>query len=94
MVSQLASGTRPDRVVTKTNLGQWHPIAFFLKKIILVKTQYKIYDGEFLVIVKFFKTWHHFLEGFKYKVLILISHNNFCYFMDTKSLSSKQVHWA
>ena len=29
VLSQLAFETRPDRVVTKTDLGQWHPVAFF-----------------------------------------------------------------
>ena len=31
VLSQLASDTRPDGVVTKINLGQWHPVAFFLR---------------------------------------------------------------
>ena len=38
LLRQLASGTRPDRLVIKTNLGQWHPIAFFSRKIIPAKT--------------------------------------------------------
>ena len=29
MLSQLAFGTRPDEAVTKANLSQWHPVAFF-----------------------------------------------------------------
>ena len=32
MLSQLNSGTNPDGVITKTNLGQWHLIAFISKK--------------------------------------------------------------
>ena len=38
MLSQLASETRPDGVVTKTDLGQWHPVAFFLRKMIPAET--------------------------------------------------------
>ena len=38
VLSQLASETRPDGVVTKTDLGQWHPVAFFLRKMIPGKT--------------------------------------------------------
>ena len=30
--SKLASKTRPDKIVTKTNLSQWHPVVFFWKK--------------------------------------------------------------
>ena len=92
MLSQLASGIRPDRVVTKTDLGQWYLIVFFLRKIILAKTQYKTHNNKFLIIIKAFKTWHYHLKGYKHETLILINHNNSCCFMDTKSLSSRQVH--
>ena len=58
------------------------------------KTSYTIHDGELLAIVEAFKTWRHYLEGCKHKVLVLTNHNNLRRFMDTKSLSSKQVRWA
>ena len=58
------------------------------------KTRYKTYDGELLAIVKAFKTWKHYLEGYKYKVLMLTDHNNLQCFINTKSLSSRQVKWA
>ena len=38
VLSQLASETRPDGVVIKTNLGQWYLIAFFSRKMISTKT--------------------------------------------------------
>ena len=56
MLSQLTSEINPNGVVTKTDLDQWHPIAFFSKKKILVKTQYKTHNGKFLAIIKAFKT--------------------------------------
>ena len=34
------------------------------------------------------------MKGYKYKVLILIDHNNIYLFMDTKCLSFCQVWWA
>ena len=55
MLSQLASGTRPNKIIIKNYLGQWHLVAFFSKKMIPVKTQYKIDNGKFLAIVKTFK---------------------------------------
>ena len=55
ILSQLFSGTRPDEIVTKTDLGQWHPVAFFFRKIIPSKTQYETHNGKFLAIVKAFK---------------------------------------
>ena len=91
VLSQLTFGINPDRIVTKTDLGHWHPIAFFLKKMIPAKTQYKTYNGKLLAIIKVFKTWRHYLESCKHKVLVLTDENNLCCFMDTKSLSSRQV---
>ena len=58
------------------------------------ETRYKTYDDKLLAIVKAFKTWHHYLKCCKHKVLVLTDHNNLRRFMDTKSLSSKQVRWA
>ena len=58
------------------------------------KTRYKTHDGELLAIVEAFKTWRHYLEGCKHEVLVLTDHNNLRRFMDTKSLSSRQVRWA
>ena len=94
ILSQLFSGARPDGVVTKDNLGQWHPVSFFSKKMIPAKTRYKTHDGKLLAIIKAFKTWQHYLEGCKHEVFVLTDHNNLCCFMDTKKLSSKQVRWA
>ena len=89
VLSQLASGTSPDGVVTKTDLGQWHPVAFFSRKMIPAETRYETHDGELLAIVEAFKTWRHYLEGCKHEVLVLTDHNNLRCFMDIKSLSSR-----
>ena len=77
-----------------TSEGQWHPVAFFSRKMILTKTRYKTHDGELLAIIEAFKTWRHYLEGFQHEVLVLTDHNNLHQSMDTKSLSSRQVRWA
>ena len=74
--------------------GQWHPVAFFSRKMIPAETWYKTHDQELLAIVEAFKTWRHYLEGCKFEVLVLTDHNNLRRFMDTKSLSSRQVRWA
>ena len=80
--------------LTLDDLGQWHPIAFISRKIILAETWYETYDNELLAIFEAFKTWRHYLDGFKHEVLVLTDHNNLQRFIDTKSLSSKQVRWA
>ena len=56
-----------------------------------IETWYKTHNAEFLAIVEAFKTWHHYLESFKHKVLVLTNQNNLRRFIDTKSLSSRQV---
>ena len=61
---------------------------------ILAEIQYETYDGELLAIIEAFKTWCHYLEGCKHEVLVFTDHNNLRRFMDTKSLSSRQVRWA
>ena len=75
--------------LTSDNLGQWHPVAFYSRKMIPAETRYKTHDGELLAIVEAFKTWRHHLKGCKHKVLVLTNHNNLRRFMDTKSLSSR-----
>ena len=67
--------------------GQWHSLAYFLKKIIPAKTRYKTHDGKLLAIVEAFKTWRYYLDGCEDEVLVLSIYNNFRRFMDTKSLS-------
>ena len=61
VLSQLASGIKPDRVLTKTNLGQWYSLAFFSRKMIPVETWYKTHDSKLLAIIKAFKIWRHYL---------------------------------
>ncbi len=81
-------------ISSKFEIGQWHPKAFFSRKMIPAETRYKTYDQELLAIVEAFKTWRHYLEGCKYEVLVLTNYNNLRQFMDTKSLSSYQIRWA
>ena len=76
------------------NSGQWYLVAYFLRKMILAKTRYKTHKSEFLAIVETFKTWQHDLKSCKHEFLVLTNYNNFCCFMDTKSLSFCQVRWA
>ena len=80
--------------LTSDDLGRWHPVAFFSQKMIPAETRYETHDGELLAIVEAFKTWRHYLEGSRHEVLVLTDHNNLRRFMDTKSLSSRQVRWA
>ena len=77
-----------------SEIGQWHPVAYYLRKMISAETRYETHDAKLLAIVEAFKNWRHYLEGCQYEVLVLTDHNNLRRFMDTKSLSSRQVRWA
>ena len=91
------SGYAIDRFLsplTSDDLGQWHPMAIFSRKIIPAETRYETHDGELLAIVEAFKNWRDYLEGSRHEVLVLTDHNNLQWFMDMKCLSSKQVRWA
>ena len=83
-----------ESILTKSDFGQWHPVAYFSRKMIPAETRYKTYDNELLVIVGAFKTCRQYLEGCKHKILVFTNYNNLCWFMDTKSLSSRQIRWA
>ena len=74
--------------------GQWHLVAFFSRKMIPAKIWYKTHNQELLAIVEAFKTWRHYIEDCKFEVFMLTDHNNVYRFIDTKSLSSRQVWWA
>ncbi len=77
--------------LTSDDSGWWHPVAFFSRKMIPVETRYKTHNGKLLALVEAFKTWKHYLEVCKHEVLVLTDHINLQYFMDTKSLSFRQV---
>ena len=74
--------------------SQWHPVAYFLHKMIPAKTWYTTHNGKFLTIVEAFKTWRHYPKGCKHKILDFTDYNNFCHLIDMKSPSSCQVRWA
>ena len=96
-IERVLNQLTPNQVTSDDAIGSnvdWHPVAYFFKKMIPAEMQYETHDGELLAIVESFKTWRHYLEGCKHEVLVLTDHNNLCQFMDTKSLSSRQIRWA
>ena len=60
---------------------------FFFQKIIVIGTQYKTHNNKLLAIIKVFKTWNYYLEGYKYGIFIFINYKNLEHFIDTKNLS-------
>ena len=76
--------------------GQWHPIAFWSRKMTDIETRYEAHDGELLAIVEVFKHWRHYLEGSRYPVVVKSDHANLRAFMDPKMkrLNGRQARWA
>jgi hypothetical protein len=73
--------------------SQWHPVAYWSRKMIPAETRYETYDGELLSIVEAFKHWRHYLEGSRYPITVLSDHANLRYFMTTKELNRRQARW-
>ena len=88
-----ASGYTIDGILSQltSEFSHWHLIAFFSKKMIPVETWYKTHNWELLAIFKVFKTWCHYLQGCKFKVYVHTNYNYLYWFINIKSLSSKQV---
>lgn len=75
---------------------QWHPIAFWSKKMTDTERRYEAHDGELLAIVEAFKHWRHYLEGSRYPVVVKSDHANLRTFMEPrmKRLNGRQTRWA
>ncbi len=86
--------TYKDPNSSKSEIGLYYLVAFISQKMIRTKTGYETHNQEFVAIIEAFKTWCHYLKGCKHKVFVLNDHNNLRQFMNTKSLSSRQICWA
>ena len=69
--------------------GQWHPVAYWSRKMQPAELNYETHDAELLAIVEAFKQWRHYLEGSRYPVTVLSDHANLRAFMTTKELSRR-----
>lgn len=67
-------------------------VGFSFRKMIPAKTWNKIHNQKLLAIIEVFKSWRYYLEGCKYKVFVLINHNNLCHFIVTKSPNLRQIY--
>ena len=61
---------------------------------ISTEIKYETHNSKLRTIIEAFKTSKYHLEESQYEVLVFTDHNNLRWFMNTKSLSSKQVCWA
>lgn len=90
-ISGILSQPRPG----KNGKVQWHPVAFYSRKMSSAERNYDTHDGELLAIVEAFKHWRHYVEGPVVKAVeLLTDHANLQGFMTTKALSRRQARWA
>jgi transposase InsO family protein len=73
---------------------EWHPIAYWSRKLDKAERNYETHDAELLAIVECFRIWRHFLEGNPQPITVLSDHANLKWFMTTKSLTKRQARWA
>jgi hypothetical protein len=73
---------------------EWHPIAYWSRKLDKVERNYETHDAELLAIVECFRIWRHFLEGNPQPITVLSDHANLKWFMTIKSLTKRQARWA
>ena len=73
--------------------NQVHPIAFHSQTFTSPELNYNVHDKELLAIFKWFKSWHHYLEGTLTPIDIITDHKNLEYFSTTKVLTWRQACW-
>ena len=73
------------------SLPNYYLVIYFFRKMILLKTRYKTYNSELLIIIETSKNWRYNLNMGKYEALIFIGHGKLNQYMNTIILSSCKV---
>ncbi|MBW0510861.1 hypothetical protein O181_050576 [Austropuccinia psidii MF-1] len=81
-------------VLSQVNDSGKHPIAFYSHKLLPAELNYEIHDKELLGIVWALKRWRAFLLSLSNYFEVLTDHSSLQYFMSSKVLTRRQVHWA
>ena len=89
-----ASGFALAAVLSQLFDAEWHPIAFWSRKMIPAECNYETHDQELLAVVSAFKQWRHYLEGASHAVQVLTDHANLRGFTKVKQLNGRQARWA
>ena len=59
--------------------GLWHPVAFRSETMTAAERNYKIYDKEFLAIIRALEEWRHYLEGLPETFTVISDYKNLEY---------------
>jgi hypothetical protein len=74
--------------------SEWHPVAFWSRKMIPAERNYETHDQELLAVVEAFKQWRQYFEGAPHAIRVLVDHANLRGFMKVKQLNGRQARWA
>ena len=78
----------------KNNIRIMHPVAYFSKKIVSAKSNYKIYNKELLAIIRCFEEWRPELESTAMPMKVLTNHKSLESFMKIKKVTPRQTKWT
>src|SRR6266478_5915806 len=70
------------------------PVAFSSQSLQGTERNYDMHDKELLAIYQAYINWRHYLEGSINIIDMVTNHKNLEYFMTTKKLTQRQVHWS
>jgi len=70
------------------------PVAFSSQSLQSAEWNYDMHDKELLAIYQAFINWRRYLEGSINIIDTVTNHKNLEYFMTTKKLMQRQVHWS
>lgn len=84
-----ASGYAVSAIITQLNpeTRQWHPIAYWSRKMTDPERNYGIGETEMLTIVEACRQWQHDVEGAAHPVEVITDHANLRTFLTSKNLN-------
>ncbi|KAJ1602925.1 hypothetical protein NDA14_002050 [Ustilago hordei] len=81
-------------VLKQEHEGQWHPVAFYSRKMSSAEKNYEIHDKELLAVVACLTQWRHMLAGLPNQLVILTDHEALKYFKSQRRITGQQARWA
>ena len=70
----------------------WHPVAYYSRKMTDTEQNYDIHNKELLAIIEAFKQWRVYAEGAS-DIKVFTDHKNLTTFTTTKELNRRQTRW-
>ena len=80
-------------LMQKDSNGDLHPCSYLSQSLSLAEHNYQIYDRELLAIIRALDTWHHYLQGSPFPIVVHTNHKNLTYWWDPQQLTSQQLRW-